>query len=109
MATVDQSVVALYEYKFTQIFELLAQQRYERIVSSFKQGVHTGSQQAQAVKQIGILGDQQRRVRLEPITFMGRPHVERGVPRKPVDGAVPFDKWDAIQTMADPRSSDAGA
>ncbi len=109
MATVDQSVVALYEYKFTQIFELLAQQRYERIVSSFKHGVHTRSQQAQAVKQIGILGVQQRTVRLEPITFMDVPHDDRWVTPKPFDGAVPFDKWDEIQTMADPRSSYAEA
>ena len=109
MPTVDTSVVALYEFKFTQIFELLAQQINERIVSTFKQGTHTGSQQAQAVKQIGLLTVQQRTTRLEPITFMDVPHDDRWVVPKPFDGAVPFDTWDELQTMADPRSTYAQA
>src|SRR5208337_3341833 len=109
MATVDQSVVALYEYKFSQIFELLAQQMEARIMSSFRQGTHTGSQQAQAVKQIGLLTVKQRTTRLAPITFMDVPHDDRWVVPKPFDGTVPFDTWDALQTQADPRSSYAEA
>jgi hypothetical protein len=105
MATADTSVVALYEYKFTQIFELLAQQRTARIVNTFRQGVHTGSQQAQAVKQIGLLTPTRRTQRGQPVSYADVFHDDRWVVPNLFNEYVLFDKFDELQTQADPRST----
>lgn len=105
MATADTSQVALYEYKFTQIFELLAQQKTARIVSTFKSGVHTGSQQAQAVKQIGLLTPTRRTNRAQPVSYADVFHDDRWVLPILFNEYVLFDKFDELMTQADPRSS----
>jgi hypothetical protein len=105
MANTSPDVTTLYEQKFTQIFELLAQQQEARIPGTFLQGNHMGSKGAQAVKQIGKVEMQQRVTRLEPITFADVPHDARWVYPVMWDRAVPFDTWDELQTAADPRST----
>lgn len=105
MSTADTSVVVLYEQKFTQLFELLAQQQDSRIAQTFRQGDHRGSKGAQAVKQIGIIDPEERTLRGEPITFADVPHDARWVYPTMFDRAVMFDTWDELQTAADPRST----
>ena len=105
MANTDPSVTTLYEQKFTQIFELLAQQQDARLPQACRQGNHMGSKGAQAVKQVGVVEMAQRVTRLEPITFADVPHDARWVYPVMWDRAVPFDTWDELQTAADPRSS----
>lgn len=105
MATVDTSQVALYEYKFTQSFELLAQQKTARIVQTFKQSVQTGSQQGQVVKQIGLLTPTRRTNRGQPVSYADVFHDDRWVLPILFNEYVLFDKFDELMTQSDPRSS----
>lgn len=109
MATSPTDQTVLYEIKFTQVFELLAQQMEERIPQTFMQGTHTGSKMAQARKQVGKTQPTQRVNRLEPITFTDIPLDARWVLPQNWDEATPFDTWDQLQTEADPKGSYAQA
>ncbi len=102
---VGDNIVTLYEYKFSQIFELLAQQRETRLPQKFRQGTHTGAQQAQAIKQVGIVGVNQRVQRYDPITPTEIPTDARWVYPLNFDNATYWDTMDEVQTLADPRSS----
>ena len=106
-ATTDQTV--LYELKYSQLFELLAQQQNVRIASSFSQRNFRGSKGAQVVKQIGALDPDLRTTRGEPIEFSEVPHDARWCYPQFFDKAVMFDTWDELQTQADPRSEYARA
>lgn len=109
MATSPTDESVLYEIKFSQIFELLAQQMEQRIPPSFRQGNHRGSKAAQAIKQVGKTAPTQRTVRFEPIAFTEVPNDARWVYPKAWNEDVGFDTWDELQTEADPKGSWAQA
>ena len=102
-AVTDQTV--LYETKFSQLFELLAQQQDYRVGATFTQGNYRGSKGAQVVKQVGVVEVEQRTIRGEPITFADVPHDARWIYPQFFDRAILFDTWDELQTSADPRST----
>jgi hypothetical protein len=91
------------------MWELLAQQREQRIPQTFKQGVHTGSQQAQAIKQFGITRPQLRETRWEPITPTDIPTDSRWVYPAQYHEETLWDTFDEIQTAFDPKGGYAGA
>jgi hypothetical protein len=109
MATTVTDESGLYEIKFTQIFELLAQQMEARIPTSFRQQTHTGSKAAQAIRQVGKTNPTQRMNRLEPVAFTQMVNDSRWVYPKPWDEYAAFDEWDQLQTEADPKGSWAEA
>ncbi|MFZ1975806.1 MAG: phage capsid protein [Candidatus Acidiferrales bacterium] len=104
MATSPNDVTVLYELKFTQLFELLAQQTDLRIPKTCRQQDYRGSQGAQVIKQAGVVNVDLRVNRLEPIQFTDSPLDARWAYPVNYDMAIPFDSFDEIQTMADPRS-----
>jgi len=77
----------------------------ERIPQTFRQGVHTGSQQAQAVKQVGITSVSLRTTRWEPITPTDIPTDARWVYPVNYDEYTYWDTFDEVQTEADPKGS----
>lgn len=104
MATSPTDVTVLYELKFTQLFELLAQQTDLRIPKFCRQQDYRGSQGAQVVKQVGVANVSLRVNRLDPIVFTDVPLDARWDYPVNYDMAIPFDSFDEIQTMADPKS-----
>lgn len=77
----------------------------ERIPQTFRQGVHTGSQQAQAIKQVGLTDPSLREVRWEPITPTDIPTDSRWVYPVNYDNYTYWDSFDEVQTLADPKAS----
>jgi hypothetical protein len=105
MATTVTDESGLYEIKFTQIFELLAQQMEARIPMSFRQQNHMGSKAAQAIRQVGKTNPSQRVNRLEPVAFTQLVNDSRWAYPKAWDEYAAFDDWDQLQTEADPKGS----
>jgi hypothetical protein len=105
MATTVTDESGLYEIKFTQIFELLAQQMEARIPMSFRQQNHMGAKAAQAIRQVGKTNPTQRVNRLEPVAFTAMVNDSRWAYPKTWDEYAAFDDWDQLQTEADPKGS----